>query len=81
MVPSAAQSLVSVDELNATYTASLSCTVETCITEPVFIRTLRLKFCLLDTLNKSIKEAESGNGSYVIDLILFELKIQEQNLS
>ena len=49
-------------------------TVEACIKEPVFIRTLRLKSYQLSPLNKDIKEAETGNGSYIIGLILFELK-------
>ena len=52
-------------------------TVETRIKEPVFIRTLRLKFHLLNPLNKNPKEAETGTGSYIKGFMLFFLKIQE----
>ena len=40
-------------------------TVETRIKEPTFIRTLRLKFNILNPLNKTISEAETGGGSYI----------------
>ena len=52
-------------------------TVATRIIEPVFIRTLRLKFHLLSPLNKNLKEAEMGNGSYIMGFILFSLRILE----
>ena len=40
-------------------------TVETRIKEPIFIRTLRLKFNILNPLNKNISEAKTGGGSYI----------------
>ena len=40
-------------------------TVETGKKEPVFIRTLRLKFNLLNPLNKNQLEAETGRGYYM----------------
>ena len=40
-------------------------TVETRIKEPTFIRTLRLKFNILNPLNKNLSEAETGEGSYI----------------
>ena len=42
------------------------CTVETRVKEPVFIRPLRLKITLSNSLNKNFPEAETGRGSYVI---------------
>ena len=45
-------------------------TVETRIKEPVFIRTLRLKFDLSNSLNKNHSEAEIGGGSYITGLCL-----------
>ena len=47
-------------------------TVETRINEPVFIRTLRLKFYLLNPLNKNPPEVETGRGSYVIGFVSSE---------
>ena len=40
-------------------------TVETRIKEPIFIRTLRLKFNILNPLNKNLSEADTGGGSYI----------------
>ena len=40
-------------------------TVKTRIKEPTFIRTLRLKFNILNLLSKNISEAETGGGSYI----------------
>ena len=40
-------------------------TVETRIKEPTFKRTLRLKFDILNPLNKNISEAETEEGSYI----------------
>ena len=37
-------------------------TIEIRIKEPVFIRTLRLKFDLLNPINKNPPEAENGRG-------------------
>ena len=47
-------------------------TVETHIKEPVFIRTLRLKFHLLNSLNKNPPEAETGRGSYIVGVMSLE---------
>ena len=47
-------------------------TVETRIKEPTFIRTLRLKFNILNPLNKNISEAETGGGSYITGFISSE---------
>ena len=33
--------------------------------EPIFIRTLRLKFNILNPLNKNFSEADTGGGSYI----------------
>ena len=52
-------------------------TVETRIKEPVSIGTLRLKCHLFSPLNKNTMEAKTGNGSYIIGFMLFELKTQE----
>ena len=38
--------------------------LETRIKEPIFIRTLRLKFNMLNPLNKNL-EADTGGGSYI----------------
>ena len=46
-------------------------TVETHIKEPVFIRTLRLKFNLLSPLNKNPPD---GRGSYLIGFICSEFR-------
>ena len=35
------------------------------IKEPIFIRTLRLKFNILNPLNKNLSEADTGGGSYI----------------
>ena len=43
----------------------LMSTVETRIKEPAFIRTLRLKFNILNPLNKNISEADTGGRSYI----------------
>ena len=51
-------------------------TVETCIKEPVLIRTLRAKFHFLNPVNKSPKETEMGNGSYIMGFMLFNLREQ-----
>ena len=40
-------------------------TVETRIKEPTSIRNLRLKFNILNPLNKNISEAETAGGSYI----------------
>ena len=40
-------------------------TVESRIKEPIFIRTLRLKFNILSPLDKSPSEADTAGGSYV----------------
>ena len=40
-------------------------TVEIRIKESTFIRTLRLKFNILNPLNKNISEAKTGRGSYI----------------
>ena len=45
--------------------------------EPLFIRTVRLKFHLLSLLIKNPKEAEMGSGSHVMGFMLFSLRIQE----
>ena len=47
-------------------------TVETRIKEPTFIRTLRLKFNILNPLNKNMSEAETGGGSYITGFISSE---------
>ena len=47
-------------------------TVETCIKEPAFIRTLRLKFILLDPIKKNPPEAETGRGSYILGFMSLE---------
>ena len=52
-------------------------TIETRVQEPVFIRTLRLKFSLLNPLNKNPKWAEMGNGFYIMGFVLFSLRIQK----
>ena len=43
--------------------------VETRIKEPVFITTLRMKFNLLNSLNKNSPDAETGRGYYMIDFM------------
>ena len=40
-------------------------TVETLIKEPIIIGTLRLKFNILNPLNKNLLEADTGGGSYI----------------
>ena len=50
-------------------------TVETRTKEPVFIRTLKLNFDLLSLLNKNIKAAETGSGSYMTGFIVWNLRI------
>ena len=52
-------------------------TVETCMKEPVCIKTLRLKFHLLSPLIKKPKETEMGIGSRIMGFIFCDLKIQE----
>ena len=52
-------------------------TVETRIKEPAFITTLRLKFHLLNPLNKNRKEAETGIGSCIMGFLLCNSKVQE----
>ena len=47
--------------------------VETRIKEPVFIRTLRLKFNLLNPLNKNPPEAETERGSYIAGFMCSEI--------
>ena len=39
--------------------------VETSIREPIFRRTLRLKFNISNLLNKNLSEADTGGGSYI----------------
>ena len=46
--------------------AFISYTVETRIKGPIFIRTLRLKFNLLNPLKKNLSEADTGGGSFMI---------------
>ncbi len=55
-------------------------TVETHIKEHVFIRTSRLKFPLLNPLNKKPEEAEIEKGFrfYMIGFMLFELKMPKE---
>ena len=50
-------------------TSQESDTVETRIKEPVFIRTLRLRFDLLNPLNKNPPEAETRRGSYIAGIM------------
>ena len=40
-------------------------TIETRIKEPIFIRTLRLKFNIFNPLNNNLSEAGTGGGSYI----------------
>ena len=47
-------------------------TVETRIKEPVFIRTFRLKFNLLNPLCKNPPEAETRRGSYITGFLCSE---------
>ena len=52
--------------------------METRIKEPVFIRTFRLKFDLLNLLNKKPPEAETRRGSYITGIMCSEfLKFEE----
>ena len=44
-------------------------TVETHMKEPIFKRTLRLKFNILNPLNKSLSEADIRGGSYITDFM------------
>ena len=47
-------------------------TVETRIKEPIFIRTLRLTFNILDPLNKNLSEADIGGGSCITGFMTSE---------
>ena len=60
-----------------TKTEARAVAVEIRIKEFVFTRTLMLQFYLLNPLDKSPKEAELVNGSYVMGFMLFSLKLQE----
>ena len=48
-------------------------TVETRIKEPTFIRTLRVKFNILNPLHKNLSEADPVEGSYVAGFVSSEL--------
>ena len=56
-------------------------TGDTSIQELTLTKSLRLKCHRLNPLTKYPKEAETGNGSYIMDFMLFGLKFQEQKLS
>ena len=47
-------------------------TVETRIKEPVFLRTLRLKFDHLNPLNKDLSEAGTEGDSYITGFLFSE---------
>ena len=48
-------------------------TVKTCMKEPAFIKTLKLKFHLLSPLIKKPKETEMGIGSLIMGFIFCDL--------
>ena len=48
-------------------------TIETHIKEPFFTRTARLKFNILNSLNKNLSEAGTGAGSYIADFLSSEI--------
>ena len=52
-------------------------TVETHIREPVSIRNWVLKFHYQNPLIKNTREAETGNGSYVIGVAIFNSEFKE----
>ena len=43
--------------------------------EPVLIRTLRLQFHLLNSINKSTKDGKMGNNSYISSFTFSSLKL------
>ena len=47
--------------------------VETRIKEPIFIKTLRLKFNFLNPLNMNLPEADPEEGSYITGFMSSEL--------
>ena len=41
------------------------------------VRTLRMKFHLLNPLDKNTREVETGNGSFIIGFNFYDLEIKE----
>ena len=54
-----------------------SIAVETHIGEPVSIRSWGLTFHYQNSLLKNIREAETGNGSYIIGVAIFNSELKE----